>query len=106
MPLLLRKGIYPYEYMDSHQKFDEERLPSIDSFESTLTGSGISYEDYRHAQTVWNYFNLKNMGEYHDLYVKFDVLQLADVFENYTSIIMAWIVCTSSRHPDLHVKAV
>ncbi|GBN22535.1 hypothetical protein AVEN_268168-1, partial [Araneus ventricosus] len=84
--LLLRKGVYPYEYMDSHQKFDEERLPSIDSFESTLTGSGISDEDYRHAQTVWNYFNLKNMGEYHDLYVKCDVLQLADVSENFRKL--------------------
>ncbi|GBM61880.1 hypothetical protein AVEN_239148-1 [Araneus ventricosus] len=75
-------------------------------FESTLTGSGITDEDYRHAQTVWNYFNLKNMGEYHDFFVKCDVLQLADVFENYASIIMAWIVCTSSRHPELHGKAV
>ncbi|GBN56668.1 hypothetical protein AVEN_110035-1 [Araneus ventricosus] len=72
--LLLRKCVYPYEYMYSHQKFDDERLPFIDSFESTLTGSGISDEDYRHAQTVWHYFNLKNMGEYHDLYVKCDVL--------------------------------
>ncbi|GBL96873.1 hypothetical protein AVEN_118984-1, partial [Araneus ventricosus] len=84
--LLLRKGVYPYEYMDSHQKFDEERLPSIDSFESTIIGSGISDEDYRHAQTVWNYFNLKNMGEYHDLYVKCDVLQLADVSENFRKL--------------------
>ncbi|GBM55757.1 hypothetical protein AVEN_190342-1 [Araneus ventricosus] len=72
--------------MDSHQKFDEERLPSIDSFESTITGSGISDEDYRHAQTVWNYFNLKKMGEYHDLYVKCDVLQLADVLENFRKL--------------------
>ncbi|GBM47569.1 hypothetical protein AVEN_90276-1 [Araneus ventricosus] len=86
MSLLLRNGVYPYEYMDSHQKFDEERLPSNDSFESTLTGSGISDEDYRHAQTVWNYFNLKNMGEYFDLYVKCDVLQLADVFENFRKL--------------------
>ncbi|GBN91892.1 hypothetical protein AVEN_35644-1 [Araneus ventricosus] len=84
--LLLRKGVFPYEYMDSHQKFDEERLPSIDSFESTLTGSGISDEDYRHAQTVWNYFNLKNLGEYHDLYIKCDVLQLADAFENFRKL--------------------
>ncbi|GBM93472.1 hypothetical protein AVEN_215357-1 [Araneus ventricosus] len=83
---LLRKGVYSYEYMDSHQKFEEERLPSIDSFESTLTGSAISDEDYRHAQTVWNYFNLKNMGEYHDLYVKCDVLQLDDVFENFRKL--------------------
>ncbi|GBN08564.1 hypothetical protein AVEN_264846-1 [Araneus ventricosus] len=80
--------------MDSHQKFEEERLPSIDSFDCTLTGSGISDEEYRHAQIVWNYLNLKNMGEYHDLYVKCDVFQLADVFEKYASIIMALIVCT------------
>ncbi|GBO29059.1 hypothetical protein AVEN_122502-1 [Araneus ventricosus] len=93
--LLLRTGVYPYEYMDSHQKFDEERLPSIDSFESTLTGCGISNEDYRHAQTVWNYFSLKNMGEYHDLYVKCDVLQLADVFENFRKLCQPYygLVC-------------
>ncbi|GBM36636.1 hypothetical protein AVEN_221915-1 [Araneus ventricosus] len=84
--LLLRKGVYPYEYMDSHQKLDEERLPSIESFDTTLTGSGITDEDYHHAQTVWNYFNLKNMGEYHDLYVKCGVLQLADVFENFRKL--------------------
>ncbi|CAL1294548.1 unnamed protein product [Larinioides sclopetarius] len=84
--LLLRKGVYPYEYMDSFQKFEEPRLPSIQSFESILTGSGISVDDYRHAQSVWNYFHLKNMGDYHDLYVKSDVLQLADVFENFRKL--------------------
>ncbi|CAL1297347.1 unnamed protein product [Larinioides sclopetarius] len=84
--LLLRKGVYPYEYMDSFQKFEEPGLPSIQSFESILTGSGISVDDYRHAQSVWDYFHLKNMGDYHDLYVKSDVLQLADVFENFRKL--------------------
>ncbi|GBN09351.1 hypothetical protein AVEN_156311-1 [Araneus ventricosus] len=66
-------------------------LTKKDSHLSTLLkGSSlvmrISDEDYRHAQTIWNYFNLKNMSEYNDLYVKSNVLQLADVFENFRKL--------------------
>ena len=80
--LMIRKGVYPYDFMDSFDKFDE-KLPSKKEFYSQLNDQDISQEDYEHAENVWNAFNLKNMGEYHDLYLKSDVLLLADVFENF-----------------------
>ena len=61
--LLIRKGVYPYEYMDSWDKFNETSLPPIDKFYSKLTGSGISNEDSEHAKKVWNEFNLRNLGD-------------------------------------------
>ena len=78
-----RKGVYPYDYMDSTIRFNETEMPSIENFYSQLTDSDISRDDYRHAKDVWNTFNLKNMGEYHDLYLKTDILLLVDVFENF-----------------------
>ena len=80
--LMIRKGVYPYDYMDSFNKF-EEKLPKKEEFYSILNDEHISDEDYQHAQNVWNKFNLKNMGEYHDLYLQSDILLLADVFENF-----------------------
>ena len=80
--LMVRKGVYPYDYMDSFKKF-KEQLPSKEDFYSILNDEHISDEDYQHAQNVWKKFNLKNMGEYHDLYLQSDILLLADVFENF-----------------------
>ena len=80
--LLLRKGVYPYECMDSWKRFKEESLPDKESFYSKLNNEHITVEDFAHAQKVWNTFNIKNLGEYHDLYVQSDTLLLADVFEN------------------------
>ena len=81
--LLLRKGVYPYEYMDSWKRFNETKLPSKDKFYSTLNLEDISDDDYAHAINVWHTFNISNLGEYHYLYVKRDTALLADVFENF-----------------------
>ena len=84
--LLIRKGVYPYEYMDSWDTFEEKRLPSKDKFYSKLNMSGISEKDHSHACKVWNEFDLKNMGDYHDLYLKTDVILLANVFESFRKV--------------------
>ncbi|XP_068691376.1 uncharacterized protein [Montipora foliosa] len=80
--LMSQKGVYPYDFMDSFGKFNE-KLPPKEEFYSILNDEHISDDQYKHAQNVWNTFNLKNMGEYHDLYLKSDILLLADVFENF-----------------------
>ena len=81
--LVKRKGVYPYDYMDSFSKFNDTELPERKEFYSQLKDEGITDKDYNHAQNVWNTFNLQNMGEYHDLYLKTDILLLTDVFENF-----------------------
>ncbi|KAL4112345.1 hypothetical protein QTP88_016154 [Uroleucon formosanum] len=80
MPLVTRKGVYPYEYTDSWERLDEERLPSKREFYSTLTETEINEEDFKHAKLVWDHFDCTTLGEYSDLYLKIDVLLLADVF--------------------------
>ena len=80
--LMVRKGVYPYDYMDSFDKFNE-KLPTKEDFFSIMNNEHISNKDYQHAKTVWETFMLKTMGEYHDLYLKSDILLLADVFENF-----------------------
>ena len=81
--LLLRKGVYPYEYMDNWKRFDETSLPDKKAFYSELYLEDITDEDYTHAQKVFEEFNLKNLSDYHDLYVQSDTLLLTDVFENF-----------------------
>ena len=81
--LLLRKGVYPYEYMDNRERFDETSLPNKESFCSNLNMENIDDIDYRHGNNVFKRFKLKDLGEYHDLYVQSDTLLLADVFENF-----------------------
>ena len=80
--MLLRKGVYPYEYMDSWEKFDETTLPPKEAFYSNLNLEDISDEDYVHAQKVWGVFEINNLGEYLDLYVQSDTLLLVDVYKN------------------------
>ena len=80
---MLRKGVYPYEYMDNWERFNETLLPSKESFYSNLNMENIDDIDYRHGNNVFRIFKLKNLGEYHDLYVQSDTLLLADVFENF-----------------------
>ena len=81
--LLLRRGVYPYEYMDNWERFNETLLPNKESFCSNLNMENIDDIDYRHGNNVFKRFKLKNLGEYHDLYVQSDTLLLADVFENF-----------------------
>ena len=81
--MLLRKGVYPYEYMDGWDKFNEKIIPSKELFYSNLTLENISETDYAHANNVFKKFNINNLGEYYDLYVRSDTLLLADIFENF-----------------------
>ena len=84
--MLLRKGVYSYEYIDSWEKFSETALPPKKGFYSNLNLENISDEDYSHAQKIWDVFEIKSLGEYHDLYVQSDTLLLADIFEIFRSM--------------------
>ena len=86
LDLIKRKGVYPYEYMDSIERFKETMLPLKESFYSSLSDEHISDEDYEHAKKVWDAFEMKSLEDYHELYNKTDVLLLADVFENFRGI--------------------
>ena len=107
--LLTRKGVYPYEYVNSWDRFNETKLPPIDAFYSNLNMSSTSEDDYQHTQRVWKEFGIHNLRDYHDLYLKMDVALLANVFEAfrdtclkhykldpvhfYTSPGLAWKAC-------------
>ena len=84
--LIKRKGVYPYEYMNTEEKFKETKLPPKKAFYSKLSGEGITEEDYKHALNVWNVFNMKTFKDYHELYNETDVLLMADVFENFRDL--------------------
>ena len=80
---LLSKGVYPYEYMDDWEKFNETSLSKKEDFYSHLNMKDITDTDYVHAKKVCKELEIRNLGEYHDLYVQSDTLFLADVFENF-----------------------
>ncbi|XP_065642809.1 uncharacterized protein LOC136074419 [Hydra vulgaris] len=88
LDLLLKKDVYPYDWVDSVDKFNETQLPPKKLFFSKLNDEDISDEDYSHAQTVWNEFHCKTFRDYHDLYNVSDALLLADVFENFRDVYM------------------
>ena len=81
--LLMRKGVYPYEYMDTWDRFTEPKLPPKEAFYSKLSDAHISDEDYTYPQKVWETFGCKTLGDYSDLYCRTDVLLLAVVFETF-----------------------
>ena len=81
--LLKRKGVFPYDYVSSFDKLKEQNLPAKDDFFSSLYNAHISDADYEHAQNVWQSFNIQDLGQYSDLYLKTDVILLAEVFENF-----------------------
>ena len=76
--LFLRKGVYPYEYIDDWKKFSETELPSKEKCYSDLNMKSISDKDYEHGINVWNIFNIRNLGEYHNLYLQSDTFLLSD----------------------------
>ena len=84
--LLTQKGVYPYDYMKCLEKFSETQLPIKEDFYSKLNDCNITDKEYKHAQDIWEKFGINNLGEYHDLYLKTDVLLLADVFEEFRNI--------------------
>ena len=86
LALMKEKGVYSYDYMDSEEKFSQTQLPQKGDFYSLLTNEEISESEYAHAQKVWETFGIENMGQYHDLYLKSDVLLLADIFQNFREI--------------------
>ena len=88
--LIKKKGVYPYDYTDSVGRFSDTSLPSISDFYSILNDTNISELDYEHAKEVWSVFKIRDLGEYHDLYLKTDVLLLADVFESFRSTCLAY----------------
>ena len=80
--MLLRKGVHPYEYMDHWEKFNETKLPEKEDFHSNLNIEDIADAECMHVERVSKYFEIKNVGEYHDLHLKSDTLLLADIFQN------------------------
>ena len=118
-PLLTRKGVYPYDYVFSLEKLSETKLPPKEEFYSKLNDEHISEEDFYHAIRVWDTLNCKTIKDYHDLYLKSDVLLLADVFENfrktclkhynldpahyYTSPGLAWDACLKTTKQELQL---
>ena len=81
--LMRQKVVYPYDYMDSFAKFNEKELPRSEDFYRFLNDTHISEREYEHTQNVWKTFSLRDMGEYHDLYLRSDIILLADVFQNF-----------------------
>lgn len=84
--LVKRKGVFPYEYVNSFQRLKETQLPPIEEFYSQLYKKECTVEDYNHAQKVWDIFSCRTLEEYMELYLKTDVLLLTDVFENFRKI--------------------
>ena len=76
LQVMKQKNFYPYDYMDSFEKFNEKQIPKKEDFYSLLNNEYISDEQYKRIQNVWSTFKMENMGEYHDLYLKSDILLL------------------------------
>ena len=99
--LLLRKGVYPYDYMGSRDRFDDTRLPPRAAFLNRLSNRECTEADYAHALCVWEKFKCKTMLDYHNLYLKTDVLLLADVFESFRKTTLA----TFGLDPSYYVSS-
>ena len=119
---MLGKGYYPYEDTDSWEKFGETTIPPKEAFYSKLNLESISDADYAHVQKVWEVFEIKNFGEYHNLYAQSDTLLLADVFESFrdtcievydfdpanflTAARLAWQACLKESKVELELRLI
>ena len=117
--LLLKKAVYPYEYMDSWERFNETSLPDKEAFYRSLNMEDITDVDYRHAKRVFKNFSNKDLGDYYDLHVQSDTLLLADVFENFRNMcikvyaldhaqffsapVLAWQTCLKKTEVELEL---
>ena len=87
LELLKSKGIYPYEYMDSFERFNEQKIPPIEAFVSSLkAGDGITMKEHAHAEKVFEHFNSKTLQDYHNLYLLQDIFLLDDVLTTFRTI--------------------
>ena len=85
-PNIFEKGIYPYEYMTGRDVFTQTSLPPIDAFYSKLKMEGITTDEYKRAHEMWTTYKCKNMQDFHDVYIKLDVVLLADCMENFRRV--------------------
>ena len=90
LDLLTDKGVYPYDYFTSFDKFRERELPPKEKFYSNLAESNIEDDEYERAQKIWQHFGIRNLGQYHDLYLRTDVLLLTGVFENFRDLCLEY----------------
>ena len=98
---------YPYEYMDSWERFNETSLPPKKSFCSELNLEDISDKDYLHARNVWNVFEIRYLAEYHDLYVQTDT-SCSDIYALDPSHFLfapglAWQACLKKTNVNLEL---
>ena len=81
--LSLRKGVYPYEYVDEWEKFNETTLPEKEKFYGNIGMEDITDGDYKHGKRISKDIEIKKWGQYRDFYLRSDVLPFADVFEHF-----------------------
>ena len=101
LELLKQKGDYPYEYMNSFERFNEEKLPARKYFYSSvkngkigddgkISDGYISVKDYLTCKKIWDKFGMKNVGDYHNHYLKKDVLLPVDIFEKFIAMCLKY----------------
>lgn len=106
--LVTQKGFFPYDFVDDFNKLELTNLPSKNDFYPSFNDWNISDKDHSHARKVWETSNVKTLGGYSDIYLKTDILLLADIFENcrakclLTYELDALHLCTS---PSLSMQA-
>ena len=90
LKLINEKGVYLYEYMNNFKRFFDDKLVHRGKFYSSSKDERVNDKDHLHVVNVWNMFEMKIMGDYHDLYLKTDVLLLADVFQKFIGVCLEY----------------